>query len=150
MRYTCNFFWGNPPTVQFPNVGWTPPADLSWLLLRISPGRLFFWGPLFRKLLQWRRYWQDDSILIASLNLLLQLHADLLGASMGNPARGKGHEEGGLAKGKGWDQASGVPLDFSEHLPLKPESACFIVLCFPLFWHNRGLSLTTFLWKELT
>ena len=25
----------------------------------------------------------------------------LLGASMGNPAHGKGHEEGGLAKGKG-------------------------------------------------
>ena len=74
----------------------------------------------------------------------------LLGASMGNPTRGKSHEEGGLAKGKGWDQASGVPLDFPEHLPQKPESACFIVLCFPVFWHNRGLSLTTFLWKELT
>ena len=30
-----------------------------------------------------------------------------------------------------WDQASGVPLDFLKHLPPKPESACFTVLCFP-------------------
>ena len=70
---------------------------------------------------------------------VLSLLYDLPGASMGNPTRGKGHEEGGLAKGKGWDQASVVPLDFPEHLPPKPEFACFIVLCFPLFWRNRGL-----------
>ena len=28
-------------------------------------------------------------------------------------------------------QASGVPLDFLEHLPPKPESACLTALCFP-------------------
>ena len=30
------------------------------------------------------------------------------------------------------DQASGVPLDFLEHLPPKPESACLTALCFSL------------------
>ena len=29
------------------------------------------------------------------------------------------------------DRASGVPLEILEHLPPKPESACFTVLCFP-------------------
>ena len=66
---------------------------------------------------------------------------------MGNLAHGKGHEEGGLAKNKGLDQASGVPLDSPQHLPSKPESACFIALCFPLCksrksrntWSNRQI-----------
>ena len=30
-----------------------------------------------------------------------------------------------------WDRASGVPLEILEHLPPKPESACFTVVCFP-------------------
>ena len=50
---------------------------------------------------------------------------------MGNPTRGKGHEEGGLTKCKGGIRPQGYPLDFLEHLPPKPESACFTVLCFP-------------------
>ena len=52
------------------------------------------------------------------------------------------------------DQASGVPLDFLEHLPPKPESACLTALCFPpilLTFPGRGeLAPTTFLWKKLT
>ena len=38
---------------------------------------------------------------------------------MRNPARGKGHEEGGLAKRKGGSQASGVLLVILEHPPLE-------------------------------
>ena len=40
------------------------------------------------------------------------------------------------------DQASGVPLEILEHLPPKPESACFTVLCFPttLLTLTGGLS----------
>ena len=38
---------------------------------------------------------------------------------MRNPARGKGHEEGGLAKRKGGGQASGVLLVILEHPPLE-------------------------------
>ena len=47
-----------------------------------------------------------------------------------------------------WDQASGVPLDILEYLPLKPESAYLTAVCFHLhFWHYGGLSPTTSLWK---
>ena len=49
------------------------------------------------------------------------------------------------------DQASGFPLDFLEHLPPKPEPACFAVLCFPptLLTVTRGCPLTTFFCKKL-
>ena len=64
------------------------------------------------------------------------------GASVRNPARGKGHEEGGLTKRKGGIRPQGSPLYFLEHLPPKPESACFTVLCFPptLLTLTGGLS----------
>ena len=42
------------------------------------------------------------------------------------------------------DGASGVSLEIFEHLPLKPESVYFIVLCFHLhLWLYGGLSPTT-------
>ena len=50
---------------------------------------------------------------------------------MGNLARGKGHEEGGLIIYKGGTRPQGSPLDILEHLPPKPESACLTALCFP-------------------
>ena len=53
----------------------------------------------------------------------------VLGASMGNPTRGKSHEEGGLTKRKGG--ASGPPpppTDFLEYLPPEPKSICFTIL----------------------
>ena len=50
----------------------------------------------------------------------------LLGASVRNSARGKGHEKGGSAYAKA-DQASGVPLEILEHLLPKPESAYFLL-----------------------
>ena len=52
-----------------------------------------------------------------------------------------------------WDQASGVPLEILEHLPPKPESAYFTVLCSHLhLWLYGGLSPTTISLseKELT
>ena len=45
---------------------------------------------------------------------------------MGNPAHGKGHEEGGLRKRKGGIRLQGSPMDFNKHLPTKPESAYII------------------------
>ena len=55
------------------------------------------------------------------------------GASVRNPAHGKGHEEGSWTKRKDviWFQCS--PWVFLNIYPPKPESACLIVLCFPLF-----------------
>ena len=57
----------------------------------------------------------------------------MLGASIENPAHGQGLEEGVLEKSKAEIRPQVYPLDFPEQLPSKPESACFIVLCFPLF-----------------
>ena len=39
-----------------------------------------------------------------------------------------------------WDRASGVPLEILKHLPLKPESACYVVLSTYSSDINRGLS----------
>ena len=49
------------------------------------------------------------------------------------------------------DRASWVPLEILEHLPPKPESACFTVLCFPpaLLTLTGGCPPTTFFWKKL-
>ena len=61
---------------------------------------------------------------------------------MGNPAHGKGHEEGGLTKRIGGIRPQGSPLDFLEHLPPEPKSVCFTILCFPptLLTLQGGLS----------
>ena len=80
-----------------------------------------------------------------SFNCLTFGWYNLLGASVRNSAHGKGHEEGSLTKCKGIIWLQGFSLNFPEHLPPKPTSVCFIVLCFPLFWHNRGPSPITFL-----
>ena len=57
--------------------------------------------------------------------------------------------------GKGESGLKGASLDFLEHLPPKPEAACFIALCFPppLLTLQRwrwGYPPTTFLWKKST
>ena len=55
---------------------------------------------------------------------------------------------------KAWSSFRGSPWVFLNIYPPKPESACLIVLCFPLFWHslekvNSGLQLTvSCIWKE--
>ena len=74
----------------------------------------------------------------------------LVGASTRSPTRGKGHEV------KGSDRQSesglkGASLDFLEHLPPKPESACLTALCFsPTFLTlTGGCPPTTFFWKKL-
>ena len=70
---------------------------------------------------------------------------------MGNPACGKGHEEGGLIKRKGGIRPQGSPLDFLEHLPPEPKSVCFTILCFPptLLTLTGGCPPATFFWKKL-
>ena len=61
------------------------------------------------------------------------LDTNVPGASVRNPARGKGHEEGNPTKCKGVIWLQGSPWVFLNIYPPKPESACLIVLCFPLF-----------------
>ena len=51
----------------------------------------------------------------------------LPGASMGDPTHDKVMRRGLMGKAS---QASGFPLEFCEHVPPKPESACLIVLYF--------------------
>ena len=70
---------------------------------------------------------------------------------MGNLARGKGQEEGGLTKRKGGIRPQGSPMDFLEYLPPKPESACFTILCLSttLLTLTGGYPPTTFLGKKL-
>ena len=70
---------------------------------------------------------------------------------MGNPAHGKGHEEGGLTKRKDGIRPQESPLDFLEHLPPEPKSVCFIILCLsptPLTLTGGGPPIT-FCWKKL-
>ena len=64
------------------------------------------------------------------------------GASMRNPARGKGREEGSLTKRKGVIRLQGLPLEFPEHPPTKTR-VC-LLYCVMLSTYssdiNRGLS----------
>ena len=71
----------------------------------------------------------------------------LPGASMRNSAHGKGHEEGGFSIGKGRLSLRKPPVP--EHLPPKPESAYFTVLCSHLhLWLYRGISPITISLRE--
>ena len=64
------------------------------------------------------------------------------GASVRNPARGKGHEEGSQTKRNGVIRLQGFPLEFPEHPPSKTR-VC-LLYCVMLSTHssdiNGGLS----------
>ena len=66
----------------------------------------------------------------------------MLGASVRNPARGKGHEEGSLIECKGVIRLQGFPLEFPEHPP--PKTRVCLLYCVMLSTYssdiNRGLS----------
>ena len=76
--------------------------------------------------------------------------AHLPGASVRNPAHGKGHEEGSPTKCKGVIWLQGFPLSFPEHQPPKTRVGLILLYCaFPLFWHslekvNLGLQSSAF------
>ena len=57
----------------------------------------------------------------------------MLGASMGIPPVAKVMRKGAWQKAKPEIRPKGYPWIFLSIYPQKPESACFIVLCFPLF-----------------
>ena len=99
-----------------------------------------------------RMRWLDSitDLMDMSLSKLWDLVMDreVPGASVRNPAHGKGHEEGSPTKRKGVIWLQGFPLSFPEHLPSKTRVCLPYCTVFPLFWHNRGASLTTFLEKE--
>ena len=84
---------------------------------------------------------ENDTLLQYSC-LEISTGRGVLGASVRNSARGKGHEEGGSAYPK-----AGLSLrrpSVPEHLPPKPESAYFTTSCSHLhLWLYRGLSPTT-------
>ena len=68
--------------------------------------------------------------------------SQLPGASMRNPAHGKGHEEGSLTKCKGVIRLQRFPLEFPEHPP--PKTRVCLLYCVMLSTSssvvNRGLS----------
>ena len=64
----------------------------------------------------------------------------LPGASVRNPAHGKGHEEGSPTKRKGVIWLQGFPLGFPEHLPPKTR------VCLP--YCNVLSTLLTFYGKS--
>ena len=53
---------------------------------------------------------------------------------------------------KAWSGFRGSPWVFLNIYPSKPEPACFIVLCFPFFWHSLEKSQlrasVSCIWKE--
>ena len=51
------------------------------------------------------------------------------GASVSNPAHGKGHEEGSPTKCKGVIWLQGFPLSFPEHLPPKIRVGLILLYC---------------------
>ena len=66
------------------------------------------------------------------------------GASMRNPAHGKGHEEGSLTKCKGVILLQGIPLGFPEHLPPQKTRVGLILLYCAFHssvWKNVNLGL---------
>ena len=65
----------------------------------------------------------------------------LPGASVRNPAHGKGHEEGSRTKRKGMIRLQGFPLGFPEHLPPKTR------VCLP--YCTMLSTLLTFSGKKL-
>ena len=61
------------------------------------------------------------------------------GASMGNPACDKGHEEGGLTKCKGGIRPQGSPWTFSSIYPQNQSLPALLRYAFHLlFRHYRG------------
>ena len=72
----------------------------------------------------------------------------MLRATTGDPTHDKGHtEETWQAKA---DQASRDPLNLLEHLPQNQNLSYYFVPLTNSSDINRGLSLTTFLWKKST
>ena len=83
-------------------------------------------------------------------NHLILCH--LPGASVGNPARGKGHEERGLTKRKGEIRPQSKPPGLSR--ASTPKTRVCLPYCIMLSTYSSditgGLSPTTFLWEKLT
>ena len=65
----------------------------------------------------------------------------LPGASVRNPAHGKGHEEGSPTKRKGVIWLQGFPLGFPEYLPSKTRVGLILLYC---AFHSSDV-----LWKKL-
>ena len=61
----------------------------------------------------------QSNILVWKIPWTEELGGILPGASVRNPAHGKGHEEGSPMKHKGVIWLQGFPLGFPEHLPRK-------------------------------
>ena len=59
----------------------------------------------------------------------LVMDREVPGASVRNPAHGKGHEEGSPTKRKGVIWLRGFPLGFPEHLPPKNQTLPALLYC---------------------
>ena len=89
-----------------------------------------------------------ETVMKEKLNWVTKL-AQVPGASTGDPTHDKVMWRGLMGKAS---QASEFPLEFPEHVPQKPESACLMVLCFSTLLTHSGksqLRASVFcIWKE--
>ena len=69
----------------------------------------------------------QSNILVWKIPWTEELGGILPGASVRNPAHGKGHEEGSPTKRKGVIWLQGFPLGFPEHLP--PKTRVCLLYC---------------------
>ena len=130
-------------------VSWTASRPNQSILKEISPGCSLEGLMLKLKLQFFVRLMRRADSLEKTLMLGGIEGRRMPGASMRNSAHGKGHEKGGSAYAKAESSLRRPPV--TEHLPPKPESARFTVLCFPptLLTLTGGCPPTTFFWKKL-
>ena len=86
--------------------------------------------------------WMDlETIIQSEVSQKEKNKYHMLGASVRNPARGKGHEEGGSAYAKAGSSLRGPPGNSRASTPQNQSLPALLCYAFHLlFWHYRGLS----------
>ena len=97
---------------------------------KLSIVKIVWYPPMIRKINQWKRVQGPER------------KTAMPGASVRNPAHGKGHEEGSPTKRKGMIWLQGFPLSFPEHVPPKTRVGLILLYC---AFHSSDV-----LWKKLT
>ena len=90
---------------------------------KLSIVKIVWYPPMIRKINQWKRVQGPER------------KTAMPGASVRNPAHGKGHEEGSPTKRKGMIWLQGFLLGFPEHLP--PKTRVCLPYCTVLSTHHH-------------